>query len=84
MTNTKAQMTNEVQNPNDKGEQVWPSGIWSSIVIGILKFGLIHNSPNPSYLKRGSAGIAANRKGGDSKSRPLQNHPSSPSGRGLR
>jgi hypothetical protein len=36
MTNTKAQMTNEVQNPNDKGEQVWPSGIWISVVIGIL------------------------------------------------
>jgi hypothetical protein len=44
MINIKAQMTNKVQNPNGKGEQVWPlacppnkffgrRGIWISIDI---------------------------------------------------
>jgi len=40
MTNDKAQMANQAQNPNDQKEgQVWHLSIWISIIIWILTFG---------------------------------------------
>jgi len=41
MNNDKAQMLNKAQNPNDKYEWFWHSGIWISAVIWILTFGLV-------------------------------------------
>jgi hypothetical protein len=41
MSNDKAQMSNQAQNPKCKPESVWHSGIWVSIVIWILTFGFV-------------------------------------------
>jgi len=40
MTNDKAQMPNQAQNPNDKKSGFWHLSIWISIVIWILVFGI--------------------------------------------
>jgi len=41
MTNDKAQMPNQAQNPNEKKKWFGHLSIWISIVIGILTFGFV-------------------------------------------
>ena len=59
MTNDKAQMTNQDQNPNDEKESFWHltcppelgrRGIWISIVIGILEFGFVWGRACPAIF----------------------------------
>jgi ATP/ADP translocase len=38
MSNAKAQISNQAQNPKDKTEYFWHLSIWISIVIWVLTF----------------------------------------------